>query len=147
MSQQKIVHGIYSLITDGQNRVLMVRDAYRDHKLSLPGGGIETGELIIETACRETKEETGYDIEVGKLVGVFSHRKQAGVVHLFQAKIIGGQPILSSEEISWCGFVDINTHDPKDIYPAQLGMVQQFFSTDRSQWPIYSHMIPPLPVD
>lgn len=122
----------------------MVRDASRGHKLSLPGGGMEQGELVTETAVREVKEETGYDIEVGKLVGIFSHRKQTGIVLVFLAKIKGGQVIQSSSETSWCGFVEFGNHDPNDLYPAQFGMLKKFFSTDESQWPIYGHMIPPL---
>jgi|SRR3989344_7076832 len=154
MAREKISYSVYCIIQpqpttffesiDYCDDILMVRDNYRDHKLSLPGGGMEQGELITETAIREVKEETGFDIEVGKLVGIFSHRKQKGIVIVFFAEIKGGQKIESSEEISWCGCVNTFIHDPNDIYPAQLGMIKQFLGSNESQWPIYNHMIPPL---
>jgi len=38
----------------------------------LPGGRIEPGESIAAAALREVKEETGLDIEITKLLGVYS---------------------------------------------------------------------------
>lgn len=38
----------------------------------LPGGRIEPGESIHQTAIREVKEETGLDIEITQLLGIYS---------------------------------------------------------------------------
>ena len=38
----------------------------------LPGGGVEDGETLAEGAIREAKEETGLDVELTSLVGVYS---------------------------------------------------------------------------
>ncbi|WP_300083448.1 NUDIX domain-containing protein [Propioniciclava sp.] len=37
---------------------------------SLPGGGVEWGEQIIDATVREIREETGYDAEIGPVLGV-----------------------------------------------------------------------------
>jgi ADP-ribose pyrophosphatase YjhB (NUDIX family) len=60
----------------------------------LPGGGVEEGESMAEAAIRETKEETGIDAELTRLVGVYS--RIGGMwsdVHavLFAARPVGGQ--------------------------------------------------------
>ena len=37
-----------------------------------PGGAMEIGESAAETAIREIKEETGYDVEINELIGVYT---------------------------------------------------------------------------
>src|SRR4030095_2873809 len=60
----------------------------------LPGGGVEEGETLAEGAIREAKEETGLDVELTSLGGVYS-RLGGGLsdVHavLFRARAIGGK--------------------------------------------------------
>jgi ADP-ribose pyrophosphatase YjhB (NUDIX family) len=60
----------------------------------LPGGGVEEGETLAEGAIREAKEETGLDVELTRLVGVYS--RMGGGLHdvhavLYAAKPIGGE--------------------------------------------------------
>ena len=38
---------------------------------SIPGGGLEFGERLEDAVRREVREETGLDIEIGGLIGVF----------------------------------------------------------------------------
>lgn len=42
------------------------------HKWGFPGGAIEPGEAPEMTAVREAKEETGLDVSIGKLIGVYT---------------------------------------------------------------------------
>lgn len=59
----------------------------------LPSGGVEDGESIAQAAIRETKEETGLDVELTRLIGVYSRLSNMSPVHavLFSAKPIGGE--------------------------------------------------------
>jgi ADP-ribose pyrophosphatase YjhB (NUDIX family) len=64
-----------------------------------PGGFLEVGESTQEGARRETEEETQLRIEVGRLVGAYS-RPHVGVVTLiYEATVVGGQPLPGVETI------------------------------------------------
>jgi ADP-ribose pyrophosphatase YjhB (NUDIX family) len=58
----------------------------------LPGGHIDPRESLAQTAIREAHEETGLDIELLRLVGVYSRLSEGGDMHLalFAARPIGG---------------------------------------------------------
>jgi ADP-ribose pyrophosphatase YjhB (NUDIX family) len=53
------------------DRILLMRRSDNQH-WGLPGGYVEPGESVRNAAQREVREETGYEIEVGRLVGVYS---------------------------------------------------------------------------
>ena len=59
----------------------------------LPGGGVELGESLAQGAIREVYEETGLEVRLEALVGVYSKLGFMHDVHsaLFTAKVIGGE--------------------------------------------------------
>lgn len=58
----------------------------------MPGGALEDGESVAEAAIRETREETGLDVELKSLVGIYSRLGDLGdtLVILFSGILIGG---------------------------------------------------------
>ena len=57
---------IYGVIID-QDKVVLMKNK-RNQKYWFPGGGLELGETIKEALKRETKEETGLEVEVKELL-------------------------------------------------------------------------------
>ncbi|MBU5465918.1 NUDIX domain-containing protein [Virgibacillus sp. MSJ-26] len=73
----------------------------------MPGGIVEEGESLKDAAIRETKEESGIDIEVLKFCGVFQNVNKSICNTLFLAKPIGGELTTSSESLE-VGFYPID---------------------------------------
>lgn len=58
---------------------------------NLPAGKVEEGHSIEETAIKEAKEETGFDIELLEKIGIFQEKVEHPVAHSFKAKIMSGE--------------------------------------------------------
>jgi ADP-ribose pyrophosphatase YjhB (NUDIX family) len=57
---------------------------------SIPGGYVDRGEVVEVAAVREVQEETGLDVEVVRLLGLFSEPGQPVIVAAFAARETGG---------------------------------------------------------
>jgi len=78
----------------------------------LPSGGVEAGESLAQAAIRETREETGLDVELTRLVGVYSRLGSwwDGYMVLFAAKPVGGEIKCQEGEtiaVEWFAFDEL----------------------------------------
>lgn len=71
--------------------ILLVKQGYGQKFWSLPGGVMEAGEAIDQAAMREVKEETGLDVRLGRLVGVYSKPSERALALTFAGTVVGGE--------------------------------------------------------
>ncbi|MFB4166877.1 NUDIX hydrolase [Virgibacillus sp. JSM 102003] len=86
------------IVYNERNEILLQKRG-DSNEWGLPGGGMELGESLEETAKREIFEETGLTVEVEHLIGVYSKYsveypngdKAQTITHCFQCKPISGK--------------------------------------------------------
>ncbi|WP_193612394.1 NUDIX domain-containing protein [Nocardioides lijunqiniae] len=94
----------YAVVVDDQDRVLLALwNEAAEPQWTMPGGGVDLEEQAAEGAVRELLEETGYEVELGRLLGVDSYvippsrrhiatsRPMKAVRVVYEARVVGGE--------------------------------------------------------
>ncbi|MFE8012677.1 NUDIX hydrolase [Streptomyces antibioticus] len=135
-----IVPSVTAVARNEAGDVLLIHKTDND-LWALPGGGVDVGESVADAAVRETKEETGFDVEVTGLVGLYTNpghvmayddgevRQQFSIC--FTARITGGE-LRTSSESKEVAFVDPSRLDDLTIHPSMRMRIEHGLS-DRSK--------------
>lgn len=115
-----IVPSVTVAVRDQQGRILLIHRTDND-LWALPGGGVDLGESVPDAGVRETEEETGYQIQITGLVGIYTNpnhvmRYDDGEVRqqfsiCMRGVLLGGQARTSSEssEVEWVSPARLDT--------------------------------------
>ncbi|MDX3528063.1 NUDIX domain-containing protein [Streptomyces sp. ID05-39B] len=123
-----VVPSVTAVVRDDAGKLLLIHKTDND-LWALPGGGHDIGERIADTVVREVREETGIDVEVDNIVGLYTDpehvlaydngevRQQFSIC--FRAHSVGGSLRTSSEskEVRW---IDPANLDGLDIHPSMM---------------------------
>jgi len=66
-----LVVGGCAVVPDAAGRILLQRRA-DNGQWALPGGGMDLGETFGDSVVREVREETGFEVTIKRIVGVYS---------------------------------------------------------------------------
>lgn len=105
MSDPKHIVTAGAIVLNDQKEILLIKGPRRGWEP--PGGRVEVGESIRDAAIRETKEESGIDIEIINFCGIFQDVRNSVCSTLFVGKAIGGVPTTSAESLE-VGFFPLN---------------------------------------
>ncbi|WP_033820911.1 NUDIX domain-containing protein [Kitasatospora sp. MBT63] len=136
-----VVPSVVAVVQDQAGRVLLIHKT--DNGLwALPGGGHDIGEFIADTVIREVREETGIDVAVVTVTGLYTNpghrmayddgevRQQFSIC--FRARPVGGELRTSEEskEVRWIDPADLGD---LDIHPSMRLRIQHALDPDRVQ--------------
>jgi ADP-ribose pyrophosphatase YjhB (NUDIX family) len=119
-----LVPGGSALVTDDEGRILMQRRSDSGN-WALPGGVMDIGETLEQCVVREVKEETGLDIAIIGLLGIYTDpnhviayadgevRQEFNITYL--ARVTGGTIAVSNESTE-VRFIDPNELDHLPIH-------------------------------
>jgi ADP-ribose pyrophosphatase YjhB (NUDIX family) len=97
------VEGANALVTDAESRILVVKPTY-SRGWMLPGGRVERGETPHAAAIRETREETGLEIALDRLL-LIDARRARDTSFIFAGRVTGGELEPQLGEIAEAGWL------------------------------------------
>lgn len=97
MTPPKHIVSAATIVFNDNNEILLIKGPRRGWEM--PGGQVEEGESLRDAAIRETKEESGIDIQIIKFCGIFQNVGRSICNTLFLARAIGGKPTPGPESL------------------------------------------------
>ena len=102
-----------------------------------PGGYVDRGEDVTAAAVREAREEAGLDVELERLINVYSYGRRSLVVIVYAARITGGELCTDEEclearlfapaDIPWS---ELAFHSTGQALREYLGLTPDYTSGD-----------------
>lgn len=135
---------ICGAVLEKDRKILMVQEKkpYCYGKWNLPTGKLELNKSILQNTVKEVKEETGYDVKLIDLIGVYNYissRSQNLTRFQFRCKIIGGEESFPKEEllaIKWFTKEEIDTMPDENLRSAYVirAILENYF--DGKSYPL-----------
>ena len=125
--------GATATIFDAERKNVLLTQRTDNGRWCLPSGAMDPGESAEETCVREVMEETGLEVRVTRLVGIYTSpdliieyadgdRCQA-VAMTFGAKVIGSELRLSDETTDY-GYFPVDSLNNVDLMEYHLEQIQ-----------------------
>ena len=120
------------------NKLLMAQDVDTPDEWTIPGGWCDIDLSPVETAVKEVKEETGYDIRVTKLLALIDRNKytQSEIYNVysivFVGEIIGGEnnPNFEVNEVKFFDLDDLPVLSNK-VVKEEIDVIMNAYKNDK----------------
>ncbi len=121
--------GVRGIVLNEQDELLLVQHSYGGRKWFLPGGGHRGSESPEEALVREMREETGLEVEITGLVGVYFYTGwyKRDHIYIFACRRTGGEVNFVGGEIA-----DIGWFSPEALPSPQMVALDRILADWRS---------------
>ncbi len=126
----KVAVGV--LVTDQEGRLLYTK---RNHNprmgaWAFPSGFVDQGEEVRAAGIREAREETGLEIELDGLLGVFSRTGDPVVFIVYRARAVGGtlRPGSEADDVRFFPTEDL----PPPVFPFDEEIIAAWLGRPRA---------------
>jgi 8-oxo-dGTP diphosphatase len=130
------------IVVRGDRLALIERTRHGRKYWVIPGGGVEQGETVQETARREAEEELGVPVELGALRVCIDHREEDGSIQrqwYFEAtvgtddvRVVGPENIIVNRGTHCAVWIRLDELDTGAIHPTA---VAHFIARNHGEWP------------
>ncbi len=99
-------------------------------KWSFPAGFVERGERVEDAATREAREETGLEVTIGRLIGLFSSAGEAVALAVYAVDAFVGEARAGDDlaELGWFVLDDL----PELAFPRDHGILDAWVASNEA---------------
>ncbi len=128
----------YAVVVRDEQILLSLWNEGPTPQWTMPGGGVDWAETPAEGAVREVREETGYDVELVRMLGIDVNlvpperriapggRPMKSVRVVYEARVVGGDLTFeldgSTDEARWIPLADVETLHRVSLVDAAIAM-------------------------
>lgn len=120
------------IIELSEGGIVLIRRANPPHGWAIPGGFVDYGESVENAAVREAAEETGLDVKLTRLLGVYSDPERDPRQHTISTVFVAeasGTPVGLDDAAEAAVFTEDNL--PEDIAFDHRKILSDYFSSKK----------------
>ena len=125
---------VATIVPDGDRFLLVEEWAYNLLVFNQPAGHLDPNESLIEAAIRETREETGWQIDVQSIVGIYLLKAANGVT--YHRTCFLADPVSQTSEtldhgierIVWMTRAEVESHNDRLRSPLVIQCIDDYLA-------------------
>jgi ADP-ribose pyrophosphatase YjhB (NUDIX family) len=98
---------------------------------TFPGGYADRGEVVEAAAIRETREETGCDVRLDDLLGLYSYPGQTAIIVVYRGTVVRGAPSALHESLEARSFATADIPWRDLAFPSTREALEDFLLAEQ----------------